>query len=147
MLLAVAAAFSAYEWLRASADPYWNAQQSRRRIEKRLDPSLLQSWATNLLNQYSAQTNFGPVFYVQAPVPTGSEQIWMHRSPQVILRDGESDGERYVCLCWGSGMLGRWGLALGSPRFVLKVGMESGDPPDLAPRLWKPGIYFFQHYH
>jgi hypothetical protein len=147
-LLILAGLFSAgYYWLRTSADPYWNAEHSRLRIEKRLDANGLQAWAASLLKQYSSQTNFGGYYRIDAPTPSGLNDIWMHRRPYVLLRDGAQGGERYVCLSWGSAMLGRWGLAIGSPDFVLRVGMESGEPPDMPPRLWKPGVYFYQHYH
>jgi hypothetical protein len=134
-------------WINTWADPYWNAEHSKLRVEKTLDAQTLQSWAVNLLKQYSYETNFGGYYSVEEPHPSGLDDIWMHQPPSIILRDGRDGGERYVCLSWGSAMLGRWGLAIGSPKFVLKDGMESFGPPDLAPVEWKPGVYFFQHYH
>ena len=134
-------------WLNTWANPYWNAEQSRLRIERTLDPDVLQSWATNLLQKYSYETNFGPCYIVDAPLPSGLGNIWMHERPDIVLRDGRNDSGRYVCLSWGSAMLGRWGLAIGPPKFVLQDGMESGGPPDWPPKPWKPGVYFFQHYH
>jgi len=132
-------------WLRTSANPYWNAEQSRLRIEKTLRAEVLQSWATNLLQQYSGETNLGGYFSVHTTLPDGLDNIWLHRRPDVILREGVDGGERYVCLSWGSAMLGRWGLAIGSPSFVLS--QESGPPADMPPKVWKPGVYFYQHYH
>ena len=134
-------------WFSTWANPYWAAEHSRLRIEKNLDAPMLQSWAVNLLKQYSYETNFGGYYSVETPLPSGLDNIWMHRPPSIILRDGVNGGERYVCLSWGSAMLGRWGLAIGSPGFVLNDGMESYGPPDIAPMEWKPGVYFFQHYH
>jgi hypothetical protein len=137
---------SAWIWARRESNPSLNAERSRIRIEKTIDARELQLWATNLLKRYSSVPEFGGFFPVTTQIPEGLDKIWKKRQPEIILRDGLKGADRYVCIAWGSGMLGRWGLAVGSTNFVLLPGMEA-DPSEKPPSAWKPGIYFFQHYH
>lgn len=127
-------------WLRTEANPYWNAEHSRMRIEKNIDPAMLQAWATNLLRQYPpSETNY--VNYGgRVPLPDGLSSVWKHGGPHVIVRNGSQGEEPYVCLGWGSAMLGSWGLAIGSPTFVLRSGMESGNPQTCRPDCGSQGF-------
>lgn len=131
-------------WL-IKSDPHWNADQSWARIEATLNPIELQAWATNLLVKYAADPNFDGHLDVREAVPVGLKKIWKGREPTITLRN-RVNAQEWVRVEWGSGMLGRWGLAIGQPSFVLVPGMET-DPSDKQPMPWKPGIYFYEHYH
>ena len=139
-------------WWRSMTDYNYIADRCERKIERRCDPRVLQSWATNLIMRVSlGETNsrvdlVGKAVSVDLPngnsmrvtLPQGLDGIWRHR-PAVVLREARGGEEAYVLLLWGGGMLGHWGMSIGSPSFVPAQWDRQG-------RQWKPGIYFWREY-
>jgi hypothetical protein len=134
-------------WFRTEASSVYNAQQCETRIEQRCDPLVLQAWATNLLTAPNGYSN-GPVQIwrdtsdpIFVELPPGLHDVWKKgRIPSVSIRDARNEEEAYIYLFWGSGMLGHWGMSIGSPTFVPG---PSGDKM----RMWKPGVYFWRDCH
>ena len=116
--------------------PSHMASQCERRVEASVDPVALQTWATNLLDQYSVtKTNYGGPFPLYPPL----RNIWDKGSPNVGILGGDTQGEEFVCVIWGAAA-GHWGLSIGKPRFVPSIAERRG-------RMWKPGIYFWRDFH
>jgi hypothetical protein len=137
LTVVVVCGYAALQWFRSHLDSGSIADQCERRIEKTIDPTMLQSWATHLLQQYPpGRTNFAGPF----ALPTGLANVWEQGKPSVYLREATNGEEEYVYVFWGSGVLGHWGLSVGSPTFVPKN-------PKSGTRMWKPGIYFWRDPH
>jgi len=135
-------------WFYTEADSNYQAAQCERRVERRFKPQALQSWATNLMALPNGFSN-GPVCIYRhsdretnAPIytnlPPGLYGIWNHQNrPYVSIREARAGKEGYVYLFWGSGILGHWGMSIGSPTFVPA---RTSDKM----RLWEPGVYFWR---
>jgi hypothetical protein len=138
-------------WFKTEADSNYIAGHCERTVERKCDPLALQVWAVKLMAVPNGFSN-GPVEidrqpYVKtnAPIftdlPAGLYGVWKHQySPYVSIREARDGAEGYVYLFWGSGVLGHWGMSIGSPTFVP---VPSGDKM----RLWKPGVYFWRDCH
>lgn len=50
----------------------------------------------------------------------------------------------YVCISWGSGVMGSWGLWVGQTNFVFP---DHVLPSYMSYHAWKPGIYFWEDLH
>jgi hypothetical protein len=112
------------------------ASDCERRVEARVDPVAVQAWATNLLDQYSiTKTNYGGPFPLYPPL----RNIWDQAPPSVAILGGDTQGEEFVCVIWGSAA-GHWGLSIGKPGFAPSIPQRGG-------RVWKPGIYFWRDFH
>ena len=138
-------------WFKTEADSNYIAEHCERTVERKCDPAELQAWAVKLMSLPVGASN-GPIevhrqVYVEpnsrtyVDVPHGLYGVWKHQySPHVSIRDATEREEGYIYLGWGSGVLGHWGLAIGSSTFVPA---PSGDKM----RLWKPGVYFWRDLH
>lgn len=116
-----------------SIDSEYQANECEEKVQQAFQPEALREWAAELLandEQYQDRT--------KVPIPSGLRQIWK-RPPSVEIRGKiwGNKGPAYVWVRWGSGVLGRWGMAIG--------------PADLAPppeitnaRKWQDGIYFWR---
>ena len=129
--------YAAVHWFKSHLDSGHIADQCERRVEQTIDPGALQLWATNLLQQYPpGRTNYvGPFI-----LPAGLSNVWAQGQPSVYLREANNGEQQYVYVFWGSGVLGHWGLSIGSPTFVPAN-------PGNGSRLWKPGVYFWRDPH
>lgn len=137
VICVVCLGYAAYWWFQNELNSEHIAEQCEHRIEQMVDPYALQSWATNLLHtQPLGGTNFSGTF----PAPASLQQIWKHRGPSVYIREASEGEEQYVYIFLGSGVLGHWGVSVGSPSFVPAR-------PSYGSRMWKPGIYFWRDCH
>ena len=137
LIVIVVCGYAAVHWFKSHLDSGHIADQCERRVEQTIDPANLQSWATNLLQQYPpGHTNYAGPFALLA----GLTNVWAQRQPSVYLREANNGEEQYVYVFWGSGGLGHWGLSIGSPKFV-------PTNPRNGSREWKPGIYFWRDPH
>jgi hypothetical protein len=105
----------------------WESQ-----IRHNQNPSELQSWATTLLQSYGhSNIQQSTIIMVTNKPPGGIPNA--STGPRVALISGEWSGENedYVSLGWGSGVVGGFGVYVGSTNFVC----HSKD-------MWKAGIYF-----
>jgi hypothetical protein len=120
------------QWWRTHADSSYIANRCQRRIRNSADPAELQAWAEDLLRRYPPDTtNYsGPL----AP-PHGLEDVWSH-PPSVVLIASSPAHEAHVRLLWGSGVLGHWGLWLGSTNLVAAGNCER----------WQSGVYFWKDF-
>ncbi len=133
----VVCGYAVVRWFRNHLDSGHIADQCEQRIERTIDPATLQSWATNLLQQYPpGRTNYTGPFVL----PVGLGDVWEQGKPSVYLREATNGEEEYVYVFWGSGVLGHWGLSVGSTTFV-PMNPKSGT------RMWKPGIYYWRDPH
>jgi hypothetical protein len=111
----------------------YQARSCESAIETRCNAEELRNWALGLLeNEHAFATN--------RPTAHSSLQgIWKHK-PSVEVRGAVwgNKGPGYVFIGWGSGVLGGWGLAIGSAD--LPPPRDIGD----SVRPWKPGIYFWR---
>ena len=138
-------------WFKTEADSNYIATHCERTVERKCDPLALQEWAVKLMAAPNGFSN-GPVRIHQEPyvetnapiyaaLPPGLYGVWKHQySPHVSTVVPTGGGEPSVYLFWGSGVLGHWGMSIGSPTFVPA---QSGDKM----RLWKPGVYFWRDCH
>jgi hypothetical protein len=138
-------------WFKTEADSNYIATYCERAIERNCDPLALQAWAVKVATLPNGFSD-GPVRIHQQPyvetnapifaaLPHGLYGVWKHQySPHVSVVEPTGGGERFVYLFWGSGVLGHWGMTIGSPAFVAP---PSGDKM----RLWKPGVYFWRDCH
>ncbi len=122
-----------FYWLQNNWNSNYIAAKCEQRIKTQCGPAVLQSWATNLVAHAQDFTN---TLSSSIPIPQGLQGIWKHR-PAVFIREAQGEAEAYVYLFWGSGVLGHWGLSVGSPTFVWdRQGVQ-----------WQPGIYFWRDCH
>ena len=134
--LVVALATGCVLWLDRSFNPQSVAMRCERKIQEKVDPIALQSWATNLLQQYAPErTNYAGPFVA----PVSLQSIWHRSGPSVYIRGGYHDEAPYVFISWGAAG-GHWGLSVGSPTFV------PANPSD-GTRKWREGIYFWEQLH
>jgi hypothetical protein len=135
-ILVLAGGYAAFHWYISHASSSYNADLCVRRIEQTIDPLALQSWAGDLLRQNVP----GDIkFENRAGLLAKLDAVWDKSHPSVYLREGNIGEENYIFVFWGSGVMGHWGLYVGSPTFV---------PNDMDKcRQWKPGIYFWQDLH
>ena len=138
-------------WFKTEADSNYIAAHCERTVERKCDPLALQAWALKLMavpNGFSngpVQIEKQPYVETNAPIfaalPPGLYGVWKHQySPHVLIRDARDGEEGYIYLFWGSGMLGHWGMSIGSPTFVPAPSVDKM-------RLWKPGVYFWRDCH
>src|ERR1041385_4014380 len=118
-----------FYWLQNNCNSNYIAAKCEQKIKSRCNPLALQSWATNLVANSARFTN---ALSSSIPVSEELKQIWKHR-PSVFIREPRNDSEGYVYLAWGSGVLGHWGLSIGSPTFVPAQWDRQGVQ-------WQPGI-------
>lgn len=119
-------------WWRTHADSRYIASRCERRIRKSADPAELQIWAADLLLRYPpASTNYVGPF----TLPRGLDDVWSHR-PFVALLESSPTHEAHVRVLWGSGVLGHWGLWLGSTSMVAVGNCD----------IWQPGVYFWRDF-
>jgi hypothetical protein len=123
----VALGIAFYVWFQHHWSSKYQAERCESKIERSCDPAVLRVWATNLLAHASDYSSNKP------PVHPSLVTVW-HRAPYFLVRDREG----YVLVAWGSGVLGGWGMAIGSPELKCPLGL--GD----SVREWKPGIYFWR---
>ena len=132
-LVTVFVSVGGYYCLQNNFDSHYIASKCEQRVKAECSPVLLQSWATNLLARTREFTNSSSS---EIPIPRELHDIWKHR-PSVFIREARAESESYVYLVWGSGVLGHWGLSIGSPRFVPAEWDQQGVQ-------WQPGIYFWR---
>jgi hypothetical protein len=133
-VVAIAIGAASVHWFNENLNAQRMASKSQERVEATADPVVLQSWAMDLLTRGSNTP-------LNRRLPNlGS--AWPREEPQVgACRNGDNS---YVLVSWGAGTLRsdcRWGLAIGSPTFVLP------QYPGWESRKWKPGVYFWQDLH
>lgn len=105
------------------------------KIRREVNPTNLQAWAEGLLHRYSA-SNVADVTYRVPVLPDYIERLsTRHHSGVVVPRPSGQDA--FVRIIWGGGMLGLWGLHIGSTNFV---------DPYTESEVWRPGIYFWRDY-
>jgi hypothetical protein len=133
-VLVLALGAASIHWLNNNLNAQRMARQCQKRVEATVNPTVLQSWAVNLLI-----TGSNTPANRQMP---SLKSAWPREEPYVgVRRSGDSS---YVEVSWGAGTLRsdcHWGLAVGSPTFVLP------QYPGQQSRAWKPGIYFWQGLH
>ena len=132
-LVTICALFAGFYWLQNNFNSDYIAAKCEQRVKAECSPVLLQSWATNLLAHAQDFTNSQSS---AIPIPRELQGIWKHR-PSVYIREARGASDAYVYLYWGSGVLGHWGLSVGSPTFVSAQWDQQG-------AQWKPGIYFWR---
>ena len=133
-VVALALGAACVHWFNDNLNAERMASKCQERVEAAVDATVLQSWAINLLSS-------GNNTPLNRRMPS-LESAWPREEPQVsVFGHG---GTNYVLVSWGAGTLRsdcRWGLAIGSPNFVLP------QYPRWQSRAWKPGIYFWQDLH
>ena len=105
----------------------WESQ-----IRHNQNPAELQTWAVQILEVYG-HSNIEAATIIMltnkppAGIPTTSDR------PRVAIVSGAWSGqnEDYVSFGWGSGVVGGFGVYVGSTNFVCR-----------SAEMWKPGIYF-----
>ena len=123
-------------WFRNTNDPRYIARSGERRIQQSFDPDKLQSWATNLLANYTVgQTNYSGPF---AP-PAYLRGVWAKKIPSAYIQGGYYGERPYVRVFWGAGGMGQWGLLIGARDFVPKSQAQHESE-------WRPGVYFFEDF-
>ena len=126
-----------FYFLKSTLDSQFVSRRCEKTIEQTVDPETLRSWATNLLVEYPPNvTNID----LDSEVPESLKRIWTRGTPHVSLKPAGASEAEHVDIVWGSGVLGHWGLLIGSPNFV-------AIDPRMKKRLWKAGIYFFEDLH
>jgi hypothetical protein len=129
-------------------DVNYDADKCEQSIKQNGDPFQLQAWATNLIAQPDGSSN-GPVWVANHDHDTftklpsclyglgisGDKQS----VPSLAVMGGTDGEDPYVKLFWGGGMLGHWGMVIGSPTFVPVF-----FPKTAVVKQWKPGIYFWR---
>jgi hypothetical protein len=135
-------------WLRTEWDTNYIADHCEYRIERNCDPLVLQAWAAKLITAPNGFSN-GPVRTYRHPyietngpifvdLPRGLYGVWRPENvPYLAIIGAQGGKEGFVDVVWGSGILGHWGLSIGSTTYVPA-------PVHKKMRLWKPGIYFFR---
>jgi hypothetical protein len=102
-----------------------------KRIRRDVNPSALQSWATNLLYSQSA-SNGTQTSLRSSNFPADIQQLNRSLLFGFVMPDA-SEERAHVRIIWGSGMRGHWGLRVGSTNFV-----------DSGSEMWRPGVYFWR---
>lgn len=124
-------------WRRDSSNPRVMARESEHYVQAKVDPAVLQAWATNLLNRFpSGRTNYAGPF----DCPSYLEKVWRKRKPGVYIKGGYDGEAPYVDVFWGGGGIGHWGLMVGDTNFTPRL-------PGRATTRWRKGIYFFEDFH
>jgi hypothetical protein len=135
-LVVVCMLISGYYWLQNNWNSHYIAAKCEQRVKAECTPVILQSWATNLLGHAQDFTNSESS---GIPIPRELQNIWKYQ-PSVFIREARGTSEAYVYLFWGSGVLGHWGLSIGSPTFAPADWDRQGVQ-------WQPGVYFWRDCH
>ena len=134
VILVVGCLFGFVTWSNNTLNVGHIASKCESQVRETIDPNALQTWATNLLAAYTpGATNWG------IPPYPGLAHIWKD-PPSVYISVAVDREESFVCVRWGGGTVGHWGIAIGRASFVPEI-------PEHGSQLWIPGVYFWRNFH
>lgn len=114
---------------------FWSFDHLEQRARKITTAEELQTWATNLLNQYpsNAPASVWPS-QLGTNFPTKLLKLY-HSPPHIFIFAPTADWpDPHLSLTWGGGVIGHTGFEIGPTNFTVWG----------ATNAWAPGVYFFK---